>query len=243
MREYVHRFYRRWMEASGLVSCRVTVRESDLFIWASRDVAAEAHASLLKQRRELEDFIALQPYFAETYLPYEVPVDAPEIVRLMAAAGEKVGVGPMAAVAGAVAEMVGKDLLPFSAEVVVENGGDIWLCSTTERRIGIFAGESPLSGRLALVIPPTSPVGLGVCTSSASVGPSYSAGIADAALVAAESAALADAAATALGNLAKTPNDIERAVDFVAGVEGVAGCLLIVGDRLGVKGELRLETV
>lgn len=243
MQEYVHRFYRRWMQASGLLSCRVTIKESDLFIWAQRDVGEEAHASLANHRAQLESFIARQPLFAEVFLPYEVPVDAPEIVRLMAAAGAKVGVGPMAAVAGAVAELVGKDLLAYSREVIVENGGDIYLCSARERRIGVFAGGSPLSGRLALVIPPTPREGIGVCTSSASVGPSYSAGMADAALVVAESAALADAAATALGNRAKDPEHIEEALSWVADIEGVRGCLLIMGERLGVKGELALEPV
>ncbi|MBC7246475.1 MAG: UPF0280 family protein [Actinobacteria bacterium] len=243
MRDYVHRFYRSWMQASGLLSCRVTIKESDLFIWAQRDVREEARASLAGHREELEDFIALQPLFAETFLPYEVPADAPEIVRLMAAAAKKTGVGPMAAVAGAIAELVGRDLIPLSPEIMVENGGDIYLHSARERRIGVFAGDSPLSGRLVIVVPPTPPGGLGVCTSSASVGPSYSAGAADAALVVAESAALADAAATALGNRAKGPEHIEDALSAVSGIEGVWGCLLVMGERLGVKGDLTLEGV
>ncbi len=241
MQEYIHRFYRRWMQAAGLVSFRVTVRESDLLIWAERDLSDEACASLVRHREELEGFIALQPPFADTFLPYAVPGDAPEVVRIMASAGERVGVGPMAAVAGAIAEVVGKDLLAHSREIMLENGGDIYLRSERDRRIGVFAGGSPLSGRLALVIPPTPPGGLGVCTSSASVGPSYSAGAADAALVVAESAALADAAATALGNRAKTTEDIEDALSTVAAVEGVVGCLLIMGEHLGVKGKLALE--
>lgn len=241
MREYIHRFYRRQMRAEGLVSFQVRLKESDLFIWASRDLRKEALRSLMEHRSLLEEFIARQPLFTTSFRPYPVPDDAPDIVRKMADAAARAGVGPMAAVAGAVAEMVGLDLLPLSPELMVENGGDIFLRSGRERRVGIFAGESPLSGRLALVVDPTPPEGLGICTSSATVGPSYSAGAADAALVVAESPSLADAAATALGNRVKSPEDMEEALAYVAGLEGVTGCLVIMGDRLGVRGDLRLE--
>lgn len=243
MVEYLHRFYRQWMRPGGLVPFRVVAGESDLYVWARKDLSREALRSLLAHRRELEDFIRRQPFFRESYLPYRVPASSPEIVRRMAAAAERVGVGPMAAVAGAVAELVGEDLAPLSPELVVENGGDIYLRSRRPRRVGVFAGESRLSGRLAVVVPPSPDRGMGVCTSSATVGPSYSAGVVDAALVVAESAALADAAATALGNLVKKPGDIQPALEHVAAVEGVMGCLVILGDRLGVKGDLELEEV
>lgn len=243
MREYIHRFYREEMKAAGLVSFRVRLRESDLFIWARRDLSREAYDSLARHRRELEEFIARQPLFRDTLRPYDVPGDAPEIVRRMASAASRVGVGPMAAVAGAVAEMVGWDLASLSPEVMVENGGDIFLLARRDTRIGVFAGESPLSGKLALVVPPTPPGGMGVCTSSATVGPSYSAGSADAALVVAESASLADAAATLLGNLAKGPESMEEALERVSALEGVLGCLLVMGNRLGAKGDIRLQRV
>ncbi len=242
MREYIHRFYRRQMRAEGLVSFQVRVGESDLFIWAERDLSREALESLLEHRARLEEFIARQPLFAETFRPCVVPGDAPEIVRRMAEAAGRAGVGPMAAVAGAIAEAVGSDLLPHSPELMVENGGDIFLSSRKERRIGLFAGESPFSGRLALVVGPTPPEGMGICTSSATVGPSYSAGVADAAVVVAESASLADAAATALGNRVKRVDDVEEALARVAALKGVFGCLVIVGESLGIKGDLRLET-
>ncbi len=243
MREYIHRFYREETKAAGLVSFQVRLKESDLFIWARRDLSKEAYRSLSRHRSELEEFITRQPLFRTTYRPYDVSGEVPEIIRRMASAAFKTGVGPMAAVAGAVAEMVGRDLAPLSPEVMVENGGDIFLLATRKVRIGVFAGESPLSGKLALVVPPTPPEGIGICTSSATVGPSYSAGRADAALVVAESASLADAAATLLGNLAKDPGRMEEALDRVNALEGVHGCLLIMGSRLGVKGDLRLEKV
>jgi len=239
---YLRRFYRENMHAAGLVSFRVTLKESDLFIFAERDLAAEARSSLLGHRTELEGFIARQPRFRTTYRPYGVPVDSPRVVRLMAEAAAKVGVGPMAAVAGALAGLVGEDLASLSPEVIVENGGDIFLRSAQERRVGVFAGESPLSGRVTIKMPPTSPQGLGVCTSSATVGPSYSAGGADTALVVAEDAALADAAASALGNRIKSPQHIEEALREVAAITGVIGCLAIIGEHLGIQGDIELET-
>jgi ApbE superfamily uncharacterized protein (UPF0280 family) len=237
----IHRFYREQMQAEGLVSFQVVEGESDLFIWAGRDLAREARESLLHHRGQLQEFIAGQPMFKTTYRPYDVPGDAPQVVALMAGAAEKVGVGPMAAVAGALAEAVGRDILSLSPEIMVENGGDIYIHSRKQRRVGVFAGESPLSGKLALLVPPTPPHGQGVCTSSAEVGPSYSAGKADAAMVVAENAALADAAATALGNRAKSPSHIKEALAWAAGIEGVTGCLLIIGEHLGVQGPLELD--
>jgi len=150
-----------------------------------------------------------------------------------------VGVGPMAAVAGAIAEMVGRELLNFSSEVIVENGGDIFLCHKKMRHIGIYAGDSPLSGKLALEIEPED-TPLGVCTSSGTVGHSLSFGKADAAIVLSPSAALADAAATAVGNMVKTAEDMPRAIEFVREVEGLTGIAIIVGDKMAVWGKINL---
>lgn len=241
MREYLRRFYRENVHAAGLVSFRVIIRESDLFIFAERDLAGEARSSLSAHRAGLEGFMALQPRFRASFRPYDVPDDAPRVVRLMAEAAASAGVGPMAAVAGALAQVVGEDLEAFSPEIIVENGGDIFLRSARERRVGVFAGESPLCGRIALRVPPTIPGGVGICTSSATVGPSFSAGGADSALVLAENAALADAAASALGNRAKSAAHIEEALEAAAAIRGVIGCLVIIGDHLGARGELELE--
>jgi uncharacterized protein len=240
---YLRRFYRDNMQAAGLVSFRVTEKESDLFMFAERDLAEEARSSLLRHRADLEGFIARQPRFRTAFRPYEVPPGSPPVVTLMAEAAAKVGVGPMAAVAGALAGLVGEDLAPLSPEIIVENGGDIYLRSTQARRVGVFAGESPLSGRVFIKMPPTPSRGVGVCTSSATVGPSYSAGGADSALVIAEDAALADAAASALGNRAKDVDHIEEALSAVASITGVIACVVIIGDYLGVRGDLELEGI
>ena len=150
--------------------------------------------------------------------------------------------GPMAAVAGAIAELVGRELLRFSPEVIVENGGDIFLCSSQRRRVGIFAGPSPFSNRIAIEVESAGKP-LGVCTSAGTVGHSISFGRADAACVISRDAALADAAATAVGNLVQSEEDIPRAIEFARSVEGVIGAVVIKGKHMGAWGEIEVVPI
>ncbi|MDP3177289.1 MAG: hypothetical protein Q8M76_05245, partial [Spirochaetaceae bacterium] len=125
-------------------------------------------------------------------------------------------------------------------EIVVENGGDIWLRFEDEISASVFAGESPLSEKVGVAVPPSfSP--LGICTSSGTVGPSLSFGKADAAMVACRDAALADAWATALGNMVREPADVEAALARAGAAPGVLGALVVIGDKMGLRGELRLR--
>jgi ApbE superfamily uncharacterized protein (UPF0280 family) len=161
------------------------------------------------------------------------------VVREMIQGASRTGVGPMAAVAGALAARVGEALAPWSPEVIVENGGDIYLKLLAPATVALFAGQSPLSHRVGLKIDPgLSP--LGVCTSSGTVGHSLSFGRADAACVLARNTALADAAATALGNLVQDAGDIGAALEWAAGLPEILGAVVIVGDKLGVRGQVEL---
>jgi ApbE superfamily uncharacterized protein (UPF0280 family) len=145
----------------------------------------------------------------------------------------------MAAVAGAMAEMVSKDLLKLSKEVIVENGGDIYLATSKERTVGIYAGNSPLSLKMGILIKPEE-APLGICTSSGTVGHSLSFGKADAVCILSKSAALADAAATAVGNVIQEKKDIEKGLERGKEIEGVLGMLIIVGEKMGVWGNITL---
>lgn len=236
---YQPRFYRFWSKDTDLVSFKVVVKETDLYIRAQRNLRKKALDAVLKQRALLEGYIERHPDFLKALTPFPVGSDAPQIVREMSEAATKVGVGPMAAVAGAIAEVVGKELLNFSSEVIVENGGDIFLRLKKKRRVGIYSGNSPLSGKLALEIGPKD-TPLGVCTSSGTVGHSLSFGKADAAIVLSPCASLADAAATAVGNLVQTADDMPRAIEFVRGVEGITGIAIIVGDKMAAWGKVNL---
>jgi ApbE superfamily uncharacterized protein (UPF0280 family) len=237
---YETRFYRDWSRDRDLISFTVAVKESDLYVRATRNLGRKAMKVLLKHRAALEEYIGRRPEFLTTLEPFAVGPDAPLIVKTMADAAEKAGVGPMAAVAGAIAEYVGRELLPFSREVIVENGGDIFLKTQKTRSIGIYAGESsPFTGKLALKVDPKE-TPLGICTSAGTVGHSLSFGQCDAAILLSASAALADAAATAVGNLIQSADDIPRGIDFSKGVEGIKGVVIIKGDRIGIWGDVRL---
>jgi len=148
-------------------------------------------------------------------------------------------VGPMAAVAGAIAEAVGSELAALSQEVIVENGGDIYLKSLKQRLIGIYAGKSPLTGRVGLEIEGED-TPLGICTSSGTVGHSLSYGQADAVIVLSPSTVLADAAATAIGNRILKSEDIPGGIEFARSIGGLKGIVIILGEQVGVWGKVKL---
>ena len=215
------------------------VKETDLYILARTVLEQEAREAIINLRQQLEEYIKGNPLFRTSLVPLPVDERAPKIAKEMLSAAQAAGVGPMAGVAGAMAAFVGAALLAFTPEVVVENGGDIFLQISTERKIGIFAGGSPLSMRVGITVPPEK-TPLGVCTSSGTVGPSLSLGRADAVCVISPSATLADAAATALGNMVQGKGDIEQALEAGRKIPGMEGVVIIVGDALGVWGEYEL---
>lgn len=237
--EYQPRYYRDWSKDRDLVSFNVMVKETDLYIRARRDLKKKAMEIVQRQRSLLENYITRHPGFLTALEPFPVGVDAPAIAKDMEDAAAKVGVGPMAAVAGAFAEVVGRELLRISPEVIVENGGDIFLKTGKTRLVGVYAGESPYTGKIALRVEPVD-TPLGVCTSSGTVGHSLSFGKADAVIVLSPSASLADAAATAIGNIVKTADDVQKALDFARGVTGLVGVAVMINDKMGVWGKINL---
>ncbi|SHI78232.1 UPF0280 family protein [Desulfosporosinus lacus] len=242
--DFTERSYRQDHRQEDLVHFQLAVRETDLDIGIRKErftsELVEWAAEIIRDcRRPLEDYIQKDPGFASSLTPYTVLPDAPIIVKRMAEAGRLAGVGPMAAVAGAVAEWVGKSIAKRSRDVIVENGGDIFMRTSRIRKVGIFAGDSPLSNLVAIEIRPNQ-TPLGICTSSGKVGHSLSYGKADAVVVLSPSVPLADAVATATGNLVQTTDDLERAIAFASQIEGVTGILVIKDDRLAVWGSVKL---
>lgn len=236
---YENRTYRSWVEDKGLVSVQVKIDESDLFIRADKPLSSQAQRCLSRQRKAIQDYIQKHPDFAAALKPYSIKDEPPDIVRQMLQASSKAGVGPMAAVAGAIAEYIGRELLKKSSEVIVENGGDIFMKTKRTRKIGIFAGESVYSGKLALEIA-ASEEHYGICTSSGTVGPSLSFGRADAAVVICNSAVLADAWATRLGNEVKSASDVDMALSLVKNEPEIKGAVIIIGEKIGVWGNIKL---
>jgi uncharacterized protein len=232
------REYRGLMEPEGLDCYRVTLAESDLYVCSRGRLQEKAFGLLAEARGQLEGFIANNPPFETSFKPVQVPDDAPHVVREMDRSARLFNVGPMAAVAGAVSQYVGEGLIPDSPEVVVENGGDIFVAGKgSVRRIRLLAGGGSPSVDVAVR---DRPEGIGVCTSSGAVGHSVSLGRADAVTVIADSAAVADAAATAFANLVRTQEDIESALAKAASSKAVRGVVVLVGGSLGAWGDVEL---
>ncbi len=191
-----------------------------------------AESGMLAARHEVERQIALDPYFSATFEPY-TPKSPEKTVDRMARAAAEACVGPMAAVAGAIA-WAGVEAMAGATFGLIDNGGDIALRSDREVTVGIYAGASPLSGRMAFLVPPQNEI-LGICTSSATVGPSISFGVADAVTVVAPDVAVADAWATAICNHITV--DDTSILDAIEGT-GVRGVLAIIDDTVIRHGDL-----
>jgi ApbE superfamily uncharacterized protein (UPF0280 family) len=195
---------------------------------------AAAKGAIQYHRRKLEQFILLNPFFRFALEPFDdYAGNPPDIVLRMIEASNAVGVGPMAAVAGVIADLAVEAMVDAGApHAIVDNGGDIALSSDREIMVGIYGGDASLKN-IGFCVKPVEFIG--ICTSSATVGPSISFGNADAACVIAETACLADAAASALGNASF---DVYEGFNSIKGIKGVYGALLISSGKLATWGEL-----
>lgn len=237
--EFQKRYYRNLLSSQDRVAFRVAVQETDLYVQALKPLEDITRELILKHRGYIEKYIKTHPEFLDALEPWRDRGPAPVIICDMVSAGQKAGVGPMAAVAGAIAEHVGADLLKYTVEVVVENGGDIFLKTDNPVTMGIFAGTSSLSMRMGLCIK-SKEKPVGVCTSSGTVGHSLSLGKADAICVVSDSCSLADAAATSIGNRLKSKDHIASAIDFGKTIEGVNGIVVIIDEEVGMWGDLEV---
>ena len=112
-------------------------------------------AEIVRQREILESYIEQHPQFGSSFVPVEVLPGAPEVAIRMAAAAQLVGVGPMAGVAGIMAELGARAGLDAgAAEVIVENGGDIYASLSEPATIGIYSGDANIDRKLAFSLQP-----------------------------------------------------------------------------------------
>lgn len=236
---YQPRTYRNWVKTKDLVTFNVAVEETDCHISATGNLHSKAYKSILKYRAILKKYITSHPLFLTTLEPFHVDDDAPLIVKAMAESGKKASVGPMAAVAGAIAHFTGEELSRFSPEIIIENGGDIYIRSRKDRLIGIYAGKSTLSGKLGLEIA-AEETPIGISTSSGTVGHSLSFGKADAVVVLAETAVLSDAIATGIGNLILQTTDIPYGIEKALNISGIRGIVIIKDEEIGMWGDIKL---
>jgi len=236
---YIERTYREWSGRGARRRFTAAIGESDLDIQCETASEKRALEELAACRLDLERYIARHPRYGTSLVPLDVADGAGEIVREMACAAKLWDVGPMAAVAGAVAERVGRAIAAPGERIIVENGGDIWARAPGTLRFAVYAGEaSPFRGALAFAVDAS--LGVGVCTSSAVVGPSLSLGRADAVAVISNNAAVADAAATAIANRIKKPADVGPVVAWAQKGPDIVGLIACCGEALALAGALEL---
>jgi len=223
-----------------LIKVRQRFKESNILFQSDRAEAIDTAIEAVRHHRlELETYIRLHPGFAEALQPITVESVAPLIVRRMADATAKADVGPMAAVAGALADLAVEAMVRAGSRVsIVENGGEVSAVSQEPFTVGLYAGHSALGQDLGFRINPSDcPIGIG--TSSATVSHAFSFGEADAATVFADNAALADAAATAICNAVVGEDvaaSIELGLEVARRLPFIRGVLIVRGDYVGSVG-------
>ncbi len=236
---YVNRSYRNLVDQDTLVSTKVMVGETDLHILADADVEQESHNLICSARNLINAYIKKHPIFLTSLTPLKQDHLAPPLIQAMLHASLTADIGPMGAVAGAVAEFVGQGLLSsgLTQEVIVENGGDIFLQRNKECCFGIFAGESPLSNKVGLQIKQDD-MPLGICSSSATIGHSLSLGTSDAITVLAQDTTIADTVATRLGN--EMQDDMNHVLEVAKTFSDIRGVVIIKDENLGAWGDIEL---
>lgn len=242
--EYKERSYRSRFSNDGRRWFCVKFLESDLWIGVDSgsyraSMEDEVYAFLVDLRRQMDAYLLMDPAYKAALTPYDAGLEAPGILKEMSRVSHKTGIGPMSAVAGAVAKHVADFL--GTKEVIVENGGDIYAKATSDMDISVFAGQSPLSEKVGLHIPAAA-FPCGICTSSGTVGPSLSLGRADAMMIVCQDVLLADSYATAMANRIKTVNDLQPVIEQIQNIPEIQGALAVKDDKLAVCGlyELRL---
>ena len=243
MNLFEERTYRSQFNTGRFTGFEVKHLETDLWIGVNpasfdekmKELALEKIRNL---RTIFDKYIEKEPFFKKSLKPFQPSEIAPVEAVEMAVAAEKAGVGPMAAVAGLFAREVGKVIREnFSVkELLIENGGDIYLLLQNEMLLSVFAGESILSQRIGIIVP-ASDDAFGICTSAGTVGPSISYGKADAVVVVCKDVLLADALSTSLGNLVKSPDHVEKVINKAEKYPEILTLLIICEDKIGIKGE------
>ncbi len=249
MKLFEERTYRTQFNTERFTGFVISYLETDLWIGVNPgsfqpEMENVALAKIKSLRNKFDEYIQSEPFFKKSLKPFQPTQNAPAEAVEMAVAAEKAGIGPMSAVAGLFAREVGEEILKnFSVEeLIVENGGDIYVLLKSELTLSVFAGNSILSERIGLVIPPEKQK-LGICTSAGTVGPSLSYGKANAVVVICEDVLLADAFATAFGNKVKSAADVEKVIKYSEKYREILSLLIICEDKIGIRGDYEMRVL
>lgn len=226
-------------QSGDLIQFRVVQGETDLLVCCDKDIPHIADAAVKKIRIELTRYTAQDPAFETSYKPIKPGPNAPQIVKDIIRTTAKAGLGPIAGVGGAMAEYAGKEILKAAKQVIVENGGCIFIRSDIPRTVSLFTKDADPSGKLSIEVDPED-TPIGICVLAGASLNSPDPGVADAVLVSARSAVAAGAAAAVLSGIIKKERDIEAAMEAAKKMRNIKGALLVKGDRMGIWGKVKL---
>ena len=245
--EYKIRTYREHFREGRWTNFIVKYKDSDLWIGVDKasyqpEMPQFCNNLLQELRKAMETYLHKDPCYLTSLVPYKAKPDAPEIFQKMSEVSRQTHIGPMSAVAGAVAEHMVRSLKgEFGIkEAIVENGGDIYADIIEDMDVSVFTGNSPLSEKVGLHIT-ASQAPLGICTSSGTVGPSLSFGKADAVMIICQDVLLADSYATAFANFVRKAEDINPVLERIGKIKEIIAALLIKDDKMGVIGKFELK--
>ncbi len=247
MVEYKNRTYREHLQKERWHSFTVAYKETDLWIGIDPNSFQESipeftESRIRTLRESMDNYLKYDPDYATVLVSYEAKVNAPTIFQKMSKVTRQSGIGPMSAVAGAVASQIAKEIKEKYKvqEIIVENGGDIYADIQKDIDIAVFAGTSPLSEKVGLTIR-AEYTPLGICTSSGTVGPSLSFGKADAVMIICKDCALADTYATAFANEVQTADDIAPCIEKIGKIKDILAAICIKDDKIGIHGIFDLK--
>jgi uncharacterized protein len=244
---YENRWYRDNLNNKRFRSFTVKYLETDLWIGidpGSYHEEIETYCSrlIVSFRKQLDDYIKGYPLFQNCLTPLPFDTFAPYIAQEMFIQSQNAAVGPMACVAGAFSQIIGNEIIKKYSpkELIIENGGDIFLLAKDDINIAVYAGKSILSNKIGICITPNV-TPLGICTSSATVGPSMSLGKSDATMIVCKNTALADGYASFFGNMVKSAEDINPVIEKIKNNLDVLSAIIIMGDKFGICGKFKMK--
>lgn len=239
MRGYNERWY-RFLHDKSLSACEVAYRESDVLFLSDPPLDRKAIGAGIKKYYELiQSYVDQNPQFTTSLSPLNQDSIAPQIIQDMITGSSLSGIGPFSCVAGAICDYLGRELMSFCEELILENGGDLFLSIKNDKTLGVYLGEYARPSSLKVRIKKR-PKPFGICSSSGKIGHSFSLGRADVVTVIARDAILADTFATAFCNKLKKKEDIKKIIKEGQKYPFIEGLILACDGTLGVWGDVEL---
>jgi hypothetical protein len=239
---YLNReIYRNRVKNKEKYTYRVVYENTEFIISSNRDIKSNIEQPLRDIYRDLEFVIERDPAFLKSLSPITIKEFYPVTIRKMCDLSLEFNVGPMAAVAGTVNDYIASSLSVSVENLIIENGGDVYIRSSRDVTTGIYVNNPYYKDGLLIKIKASS-TPCGLCSSSGTFGHSLSLGKCDLAAVLSGSSISADAAATAIANSVKNSEDVEKALNKYKGFDSILGILIIKDDRIGIWGEFELDS-